>query len=178
MTKPKREKKKPFQYIPDLTAIERHKIARHDTLNYQVDIDRLKPKTAAPIYVDQDELLKAFLNYINYCITMERIPNPAGFCVYDQITQETLSSYLKRPEFKEVADYIGSLLQDTYIHTYPEKAADYLTYKLQMAAPKKAEADHKTNILIYNTMRPEELEIELERIKKERQALEAAAQIE
>lgn len=174
----KKEKKgkKVWDSVPNLSKMEMHKIAYDDVLHYQLDMENITgfDRDNLPLYNSPDDLLKAFICYLDYCSKASRVPNLAGFCVYDRVTKTSLRSYREKPEFADVFNYIQLLLEDAYIHEYPEKAADYLLDNMGMIPKKRAE-DSTRNIFIYNNMKTEELHDALAKIQEERRALESGA---
>lgn len=69
-------------------------------------MEQEKNKGGRPrVYKDEKEFLAAYMDYLDYCNTNDRVATVEGFCVYGGIAPDTFYSYTERfPQSKKWID--------------------------------------------------------------------------
>ena len=125
------------------------------------------PKIGRPLmFADEQELLDYFLDYIDDCITQNKLPSMAGFRANKIISRTALFEYERRAEFKNAFEIIYSILED---NTLNSSSIDAGTKRLVLQSKFNYSESSKVTQTVANTnvKTPEEEAKELEKLVKE-----------
>lgn len=110
-----------FTYNPQLNIVNIIIIERGDSVKAPLKLGR-------PLFFESpDELIDLFLDYIDDCITENKLPNMAGFRANKVIPKSTLNKYEHNDAFVDAFTFIRDILQD---ETLNNKSIDPSTKKL------------------------------------------------